>query len=579
MLHTTAVAQQQIHKEEIPINENNSTLHNSQDDWDSILQDIDTLCAPEAPAPKKKTTGGKRSRKKHRNLILAIPISITVIALIVLAALLLPAITASANPIPEGVWAGGIALGGLSRKEAASTLEYAICKQDMVVILPAGELALKPEETGIQLNMDALLDAAGQAQPYEELALQPYLTLDETAIRSAIAPSIAETTGKYTPGSFTLEGEIPPLSEAGFDPDLPCPTLVVTLGTAGTTADADDLTAMVMDAFAEANFQVDARELLEVKTPELPDVQDLYAQAAVAPISAVMDSETKAVTPASYGLGFDLEDARKLLEAAAPGESVRIPMEYVTPETVSDDFLFPDILGFCQTPHSDNEDRTTNLNLACAALNGVVLQPGQTLSYNATLGMRTEEAGYKRAPAYSGTELVNTLGGGICQVSSTLYLCSLYAELETVERVSHGYPVNYMPVGLDATVSWGSPDLKIRNSYDTPVKILAEVRDGFVCVWIMGTETRDYYVRMGFGSADRFAKSRVVKYDRKTDELLSSEDHLLSSYLEEVTSVVGEIGPAQFYRYGMVRDRLIPEPSDETLEAAKRNIPPNTLAP
>ena len=268
------MAQHVIHKEEIPINENNSTLHDSQDDWDSFLQDIDTLCAPEASAPKKKPTGSKRSRKKRSSLILAIPISITVIALIALAALLLPAITASANPIPEGVCAGGIALGGLSRKEAASTLENAICQQDMVVILPAGERTLKPEETGISLDKDALLDAAGQAQPYEELALQPYLTLDETAIRSAIAPSIGETTGKYTPGSFTLEGEIPPLSEAEFDPDLPCPTLVVTLGTAGTTADADDLTAVVMDAFAEANFQVDARELLEVKTPELPDVQD-----------------------------------------------------------------------------------------------------------------------------------------------------------------------------------------------------------------------------------------------------------------------------------------------------------------
>lgn len=572
MISSPTVEQHVIQKEEIPINKSNPTSQNSQDDWDSVLNDKDKLCASEVPAPKKKP-----SRKMRRSRLLAIPISITVIALMALACLL-PLLSEAAAVIPHGVSAGGICLDGLSRKEAASALEI-ICKQDMVLLLPQGELTLTPDQTRISLDTDALLDAAEQAAAPTELALQPYLTLDEDAIRSAIADCLGQTAGKYIPAGFTLDGEIPPLSEEDFDPDLPCPTLLVTLGTAGTTADADDLTAMVCDAITEANFQVDARDLLEVKTPEAPDVYALYEQAAVAPVSAVMDAQTKAVTSGSYGLGFDLEKAWELLENAAPGETVEIPMEYITPETVSGDFLFPDILGFCQTPHSDNEDRTANLRLACAALNGVVLQPGQILSYNATLGMRTEEAGYKRAPAYSGTELVNTLGGGICQVSSTLYLCSLYAELETVERVSHGFPADYMPVGLDATVNWDTPDLKIRNGYDTPVKIIAEEQDGFVCVWIMGTETRDYYVRMGFGAAERYAKSRILKYDRETGELISTEDHLRSSYLDEVTSVVGEIGPEQYYRYGMVREKAIPEPTAETLEAAKRSIEPNAFAP
>ena len=95
----------------------------------------------------------------------------------------------------------------------------------------------------------------------------------------------------------------------------------------------------------------------------------------------------------------------------------------------------------------------------------------------------------------------------------------------------------------------------------------------------MGIETRDYYVRMGFGAAERYAKSRILKYDRETGALISTEDHLRSSYLDEVTSVVGEIGPEQYYRYGMVRDRAIPEPTAETLEAAKHIIEPNAFAP
>ena len=88
-------------------------------------------------------------------------------------------------------------------------------------------------------------------------------------------------------------------------------------------------------------------------------------------------------------------------------------------------------------------------------LDGLVLQPGQELSYNEALGPRTKELGWLPAPAYSGTKLVDSPGGGICQVSSTLYLASVYSELTIVERRNHGYPVSYIPLGMDATVSWG----------------------------------------------------------------------------------------------------------------------------
>ena len=192
----------------------------------------------------------------------------------------------------------------------------------------------------------------------------------------------------------------------------------------------------------------------------------------------------------------------------------------------------------------------------------MVLEPGETLSYNATLGERTKEAGYQAAPAYSGVDLVDTLGGGICQVSSTLYLCSLYAGLETVERVSHGFPASYMPVALDATVSWGAPDLKLRNNLDYPVKIVAEERDEFVRVWIMGIESRDYYVRMAFSSSsDGYGRSYICKYDRQTGESLSREHCAFSSYLSDNLSAAGEIGSDEIYRNGNVQKGPVCEPS------------------
>ena len=211
-------------------------------------------------------------------------------------------------------------------------------------------------------------------------------------------------------------------------------------------------------------------------------------------------------------------------------------MEYIPPTVSEEDAWFQDTLGYCKTEYTDNENRNENLRLACEKLNELILQPGQTLSYNETLGKRTREAGYLPAPAYSGTELVDEVGGGICQVSSTLYLSSLFAELTVVERRNHGFPASYIPLGLDATVNWGTTDLKLRNDYDLPVKILAEVSDGFVKIRIMGVEQRDYYVKMEYRVDDHpsYAAAYRCRYDRETDEEISRVLDHTSIYLEDV---------------------------------------------
>ena len=134
-----------------------------------------------------------------------------------------------------------------------------------------------------------------------------------------------------------------------------------------------------------------------------------------------------------------------------------------------------------------------------------------------------------------------------------------------------------MPIGLDATVSWGAPDLKLKNNKDFPIKLVAEVSDGFVRVWIMGTETRDYYVRMAFGSStDGYARSYYCRYDNQTHELISREDAALSSYLSVSVATSGEIGSDEAYVNGNIRQQPACAPSAETLEAAKNYQAPNT---
>jgi vancomycin resistance protein YoaR len=143
-------------------------------------------------------------------------------------------------------------------------------------------------------------------------------------------------------------------------------------------------------------------------------------------------------------------------------------------------------------------DRNTNLRLACEAINGLVLFPGEIFSYNEALGERTAERGYKPGPSIENGKMSTTIGGGICQVSSALYYCTLIADLEILERESHRFAVNYVPLGMDAAVSWGYLDFRFKNNTNYPIRIEATADGGTVNVSLVGTDEKDYYVEMEY---------------------------------------------------------------------------------
>ena len=509
---------------------------------------------------------------------MGVTLALLVLVLVIGIPLVQQAMDPYGGRILSGVSAAGIPLEGMSKKDAAQVLNTALGmnQRHITLSLPGKEMELS--DAKIHLDTSALIkDAYAVGRTTDpaavDLSLAPYLTMDEAAIRTALETAARELAADYTPFSYHLDGALPDLSEDS--PTAPLPDLLVTAPIPAYELDVEAAWGQILESIAAGKLEIDLSGAVSPLGSEMPDVDAIYEAVSRAPVDARMEGGQ--AIPGSYGVSFDQEELETLLQSAAPGELLRLPLEAVTPEISGREVYFQDVLGFCQTPHSDNEKRNTNLQLACQALNGVVLEPGETLSYNATLGQRTKEAGYQDAPAYSGTRLIDTLGGGICQVSSTLYLCSLYAELETVDRVSHGFPANYMPVGLDATVSWGAPDLKIKNSSDYPVKIIAETCDGFVRVWIMGTETRDYYIRMAFSSSvDGYAKSYVCKYDRQTQALLSREDCAYSSYFSDGLSTQGEIGSDEVYIHGNIKKQPPCSPTPETKQAALEYQHPNT---
>jgi vancomycin resistance protein YoaR len=138
--------------------------------------------------------------------------------------------------------------------------------------------------------------------------------------------------------------------------------------------------------------------------------------------------------------------------------------------------------------NSRNRNRSSNIALSAEAINNVVVFPGERFSFNGTVGMRTREKGYLRAPVIVRGELYEDIGGGICQVSSTLYNAADRAGLTIVERFSHSRNVHYVPAGRDATVSWYGPDFAFTNPYNYPVLIRAFAGAGSVSVSIYSSD-------------------------------------------------------------------------------------------
>ena len=228
-----------------------------------------------------------------------------------------------------------------------------------------------------------------------------------------------------------------------------------------------------------------------------PDFNKIYNDVSVEPQDAHFDEQWN-IVPEIVGCRFDTDTAVRLWREAAPAETIEIPLEIFEPATLAEDLeglLYRDRLCFMTTSYWDSDsDRIGNIHLAADRLQGITLLPGEIFSYNDAVGERTEEKGYRWAGAYADGEVTIEIGGGICQVSSTLYCAAMYAQMTTVMRQNHWFPVSYLSMGYDATVSWQSPDYRFKNTREYPVKIVTSYDDHSVTIEFWGTNTDGSHV-------------------------------------------------------------------------------------
>jgi len=246
-------------------------------------------------------------------------------------------------------------------------------------------------------------------------------------------------------------------------------------------------------------------------------IGELTADITCPPVDAryhIGDDDTVQIIPHQDGYQVDFDRlSAAILEQLQRGDTrtpLAIPLIHVTPEYTTRDIEAMGLTGllaeFSTAYDPTVVNRSYNISVAASVLNNLLVAPGEIVSFNQIVGPRSSEAGYRTAPVIIKNEFQDGLGGGVCQVSTTLYNAVLLANLEVLERKNHSLPVNYVPVGRDATVVYGAIDLKFRNNSESYVYIKTAAGNGRVTVKIFGdhrnhprveikswiTETLDY---------------------------------------------------------------------------------------
>ena len=316
--------------------------------------------------------------------------------------------------------------------------------------------------------------------------------------------------------------------------------LIVTPGKTGNVVDVETSIKNIKDAILSLS-DLDQPIELAVKTqePEKIDIEKVHTEIYKEPKDAYYTQNPFTVYPSENGLDFkvSIEEANNILGDQTADEYT-IPLKVLYPNVTTNMIgseAFPDLLSSFSTKYSVRATaRTTNLKLAASKINGTVLMPGETFSYNKVVGARTIAAGYKEAPIYVSGEVVDGLGGGICQITSTLYNAVVYANLDIVERTNHQFVPSYVTASRDATVVYGSLDFKFKNNRNYPIKINCSVSGGIANFQIFGLkQDDDYDVEISSYETGRTATAiyseayKILKKDGKVvnKQLLSKDTY------------------------------------------------------
>ena len=398
----------------------------------------------------------------------------------------------------------GIDVGNMTREEAKETLNKIIDEkmtEELILKKDDYETSLNAIQLDANFNIDEAINEAYNIGRSGNIITNNYNILytmifgrnidcdfsySEDLLNEKVNNIASKIPGAVVQSSYYIEDE----------------NLIIVKGTEGLAIKEDELKNAIINEIKDIKqkYNIITIPTEEVKPDEI-DIEKIKNEIYKEPQDAYVseNSETGKTEVHTHVNGVDfaisIDEAKEIL--AEDKQEYTIPLKITVPDkTIADlgEEAFPDELATYSTRYDPtNKNRSNNIAISTEKIDGTIIMPGETFSYNQTVGERTIAEGYKEAGAYAGGRVVQDVGGGICQTSSTLYNAALLANLEIVDRSNHQFLTSYVDAGRDATVAWGSIDFQFKNTRTYPIKIEATAKNGVCTMSIYGIKEETEY--------------------------------------------------------------------------------------
>lgn len=443
----------------------------------------------------------KKSNSRNKKIIIAITIILLLLIILALSTVF-GIITSSSNKVISGISINGIDISNLTKDEAILKLKTSLessLNREITLTHDSYSTKLATSEISPSYNIEESVNLAYNIGRSGSNIFSNNAQVIKTRLnKQNITLTVYYNTNLLDEKIVTINEELPD-KVVNSSYKVENNNLIIANSTNGYRIQNETFKANMQSALENNKSSIELP--VEEYQADGVDIDAIYAEVHKNPVDATFTLSPYEIKKEEDGLDFaiSLDEAKKIVSQNQ--ESYTIPLKVVKPKITVKSLpqeAFPDQLATYSTTYAaSNYNRSTNISLAAKAVNGCVLMPGETFSYNDTLGQRTTAKGYKEAGAYVNGQVTTDVGGGICQVSSTLYNAVLLCNLEIVDRKNHTFESSYVPVGQDATVSWKSPDFKFKNNREYPIKISATAGGGRVTFIIYGVKSEnDYEVKI-----------------------------------------------------------------------------------
>ena len=450
--------------------------------------------------PTKSENSENKTKKNNHKKINKITVIIISIIFLIIISVIFALMNITNENILNNISIMGIDVSDLSKEEAKTVLNDIINKkinEEIILKKDDYETSITPNQINANFNIENAINEAYNIGKDGNIIANNYNILFTMLFGRNIDCDLQYNTESMDKKIYDISAKLPnSVKQSSYY--IEGNNLIIVKGKQGVERKKPDLEEKIINEIKDINNN---SEIIQIPTQDAVPTEinlekirnEIYKEAE----SAYISQNPTTVHPSVDGVDFaiSLEEAEKILSEEK--EEYTIPLKITKPEKTLTDLgeeAFPDKIATYSTRYDpSNLNRSNNLSISAKKIDGTILLPGETFSYNQTVGERTIAEGYKEAGAYAGGRVVQDVGGGICQTSSTLYNAALLANLEIVDRSNHQFLTSYVSAGRDATVSWRTIDFQFKNNRTYPIKIEASAKNGVCLMSIYGIKEETEY--------------------------------------------------------------------------------------